>query len=150
MWWCELQPPPCQLAAEVSATTCWQPQGGLQGLLHGIKSYRGVRPTVECQRWVFMTHSVPVAQHEIFWYVFFNSGSFFPVFFQLDLLPVVLPDSVAIMLIWLQSPGFMTVLYEPREIALLVWIILFLSPLITANVCFHNSSKLDFPWGGYQ
>lgn len=100
-------------------------------------SYRGVRPTAECHRWVFTTPLLPVVQHGTFWSVFSNSASCHAWFFQLDLLPVVvLPVSVAVLLIWLQSVGFMTVLYEPWETALLVWIILSLSPLITANICF--------------
>lgn len=111
----------------------------------------GPRPAAKCQRWVFMTQSVPVVQRGTFWSVFSSPASCPAWFFQLDLLPVVeLPVSVAVLLIWLQPAGFMTVLYEPWEIALLVWIILSLSPLIIANICFHDSSKPDFPWGRYQ
>lgn len=54
-----------------------------------------------------------------------------------------LPVSAVILLIWLQWEGFMTVLYEPWEIALLVWIILSLSPLIAANICFVFITSLS-------
>ena len=86
---------------------------------------------------VFMTQSLPAGRHGTFWSVFSNSESCCAWFFQLDLLPVVvLLLSVVLLLIWLPSEGFMTVLYEPWETALLVWISLSLSLLITANICF--------------
>lgn len=81
--------------------------------------------------------------HGTFRSVFSNSACCCAWFFQLAPLPVVLPVSVVILLIWLQWAGLMTVLYEPWEIALLVWIILSLSPLIAANICFVFITSLS-------
>lgn len=104
---------------EVSPIGCRQ----LKGKFVSVAAYT-VWGSPECQRWEFTTQSLPMVQPRTSWTVFSSPSTSHACFFQLDLLAVVHHLWVAMLLIWMKSAGFMTVSYELRETALLLWIIL--------------------------